>query len=202
VRNVELRTRVRGGYLVVMLRGELDTRDAEDTATAVAALTAGGQQLIIDLETLDFIDCHAAGALLRVRETARQAGGDVLLAAPHGPVLRLLTFLDMAGVYASVAAAADSADSREAVRATGPGPRGGCARVPGCGDNGRAPVLPCRICRRTGRDYQRVRPAWASLMILTTSSASSAMCSRASSSAPILPSTSIVCLSHSIRPPQ
>jgi hypothetical protein len=49
VKNVELRTRVCCGYTVVVLRGELDTRDAEDTAAAVAALTAGGQQLIIDL---------------------------------------------------------------------------------------------------------------------------------------------------------
>jgi len=111
VKNVELQTRVCRGYVVVVLRGELDTRDAEDTAAAVAAPAAGGQQLIIDLEALDFIDCHAVGALLRVRETARQAGGDVLLAAPRGPVLRLLTLLGVPGVHASVAAAADSAGS-------------------------------------------------------------------------------------------
>ena len=114
MKNVELRTRVCCGYPVAVLRGELDTRDAEDTAVAVAALTADGQQLIIDLETLDFIDCHAAGALLGVRATARQAGGDVLLAAPHGPVLRLLTVLGVPGVHASVAAAADSAGRRDA----------------------------------------------------------------------------------------
>lgn len=113
MRNVELRTRVCRGYTVVVLCGELDTRDAGDTAAAVAALAAGGQQLIIDLETLDFIDCHAAGALLGVRATARQAGGDVLLAAPHGPVLRLLTVLGVPGVHASVAAA-DSAGRRDA----------------------------------------------------------------------------------------
>jgi anti-anti-sigma factor len=103
VRNVEPRTRACRGYAVVVLRGELDTRDAEVTAAAVAALAAGGQQLIIDLENLDFIDCHAFGALLGARETARQAGGDVLLAAPHGPVLRLLTLLGVPGVHASVA---------------------------------------------------------------------------------------------------
>jgi anti-anti-sigma factor len=116
VRNVELRTRVRRGYAVVALRGELDTRDADDTAAAVAALAAGGQQLIIDLETLDFIDCHAAGALLGVRETARQTGGDVLLAAPHGPVLRLLTLMGVPGVHPSVAAAADSVGTRDTGR--------------------------------------------------------------------------------------
>jgi len=95
----------------VVLRGELDTTDAEAVAGAVAALTAEGQPLIIDLEALDFIDCHAAGALLRVRETARRAGGDVLLAAPHGPVLRVLTLMGVPGLHASVAAAADSAGS-------------------------------------------------------------------------------------------
>ena len=116
MRNVELRTRVYRGYAVVVLRGELDTGDAEDTAAAVAALAAGGQQLIIDLEDLDFIDCHAAGALLGARETARQAGGDVLLAAPHGPVLRLLTLLSVPGVHVGVAAAADSAGRRDARR--------------------------------------------------------------------------------------
>jgi anti-anti-sigma factor len=116
VRNVELRTRVCRGYAVVVLCGELDTRDAVDTAAAVAALAADGQQLIIDLEPLDFIDCHAAGALLGVRETARQAGGDVLLAAPHGPVLRLLTLLGVPGIHASVAAAADSAGGLDAGR--------------------------------------------------------------------------------------
>ena len=119
MKNVELHTRVCRGYAVAVLRGELDTRDAEDTAAAVAALTAGGQQLIIDLEALDFIDCHAVGALLRVRETARRAGGDVLLAAPHGPVLRLLTLLGVPGVRASVAAAADSADGEAPWRAVG-----------------------------------------------------------------------------------
>jgi anti-anti-sigma factor len=119
VRNVELRTRACRGYAVVVLRGELDTTDAEDITAAVAALAAGGQQLVIDLENLDFIDCHAAAALLGARATARQAGGDVLLAAPHGPVLRLLTVLGVPGVHASVAAAAGSAGGRDARRAAG-----------------------------------------------------------------------------------
>ena len=133
MRNVELRTRVYRGYAVVVLRGELDTRDAEDTAAAVAALTAGGQQLIIDLETLDFIDCHAAGALLEVRQAARQAGGDVLLAAPHGPVLRLLTVLGVPSVHASVAAAADSAGTRDAWRRAASIVRSGRAVLSGVG---------------------------------------------------------------------
>ena len=49
MRNVELRTRVCRGYAVVVLRGELDTRDAEDTAVAVAALAAGGQRRAVSI---------------------------------------------------------------------------------------------------------------------------------------------------------
>jgi anti-sigma B factor antagonist len=103
--NVELRVRPCGGCVVVALRGELDITDAESAAAAVAALAEGGQRLVIDLEALDFLDCHALGALLGVRETARRAGGDLLLAAPRGLVLRLLTLLGVPGVLASVAAA-------------------------------------------------------------------------------------------------
>ena len=113
---VELLTRSCGVYAVAALRGELDTTDAEAVVGALTVLAADGQQLIIDLEALDFIDCHATGALLGVRTTARQAGGDVLLAAPHGPVLRLLTLLGVPDVHASVAAAADSAAWRDAGR--------------------------------------------------------------------------------------
>lgn len=119
MRNVELRTRVCKGYTVALLRGELDTTDAEAVAYAVVALTADGQQLIIDLETLDFIDCHAVGALLGARATARRAGGDVLLAAPRGRVLRVLTLLGVPGVYASVAASVDSVGCDDWRRAAG-----------------------------------------------------------------------------------
>jgi anti-anti-sigma factor len=107
--NVELRTRVCSGHVVVALTGELDTTDAVVAAAAIMALAPAGQQLIVDLEALEFIDCHAVCALLGVRQSARHGGGDVLLAAPHGLVLRLLTLIGVPGVHASVAAAAGSA---------------------------------------------------------------------------------------------
>jgi anti-sigma B factor antagonist len=120
--NVELRTRVSDGYVVVALCGELDTADAESVAAAVAALAKGGQQLIIDLEAPGYLDCHSVCALLGVRETARQAGGDLLLAAPRGVVLRMLTLAGVSGVLASVAAAAET--PAEGTR----GPPPGCLR--------------------------------------------------------------------------
>jgi len=40
--------------------------------------------------TLDFLDCSAFGALLRVRAMARRGGGDVVLVAPQPLVRRFL----------------------------------------------------------------------------------------------------------------
>jgi len=102
--NVELRTRVCDGHVVVALIGALDTTDAVTAAAAVIALAPRGQELIIDLAALEFIDCHAVSALLGVRQWARQGGGDVLLAAPHGHVLRVLSLIGVPGVLAGVPA--------------------------------------------------------------------------------------------------
>ena len=123
--SVGLRTRACGGYVVV-LRGELDTADAENTASGVAALAECGQQLIVDLEALEYMDCHALSALLRARETTRRAGGDVLLAAPHGLVLRLLTLVGVPGVAANVPSVAASVTAVAAGSVGGGGAR--CAR--------------------------------------------------------------------------
>ena len=129
---VDISTRVYGGHVVVALRGELDIVDAARAAAAVTSVTCGGQWVIVDLSVLGFIDCSALRALLGVQRLARQAGGDVLLAAPQERVLRLLALTglgDVFCVHASVAAAVASgcgsraryAARRPAVRAAGPG---------------------------------------------------------------------------------
>jgi anti-anti-sigma regulatory factor len=51
---------------------------------------ARGQYLVIDMTALDFLDCSALGALLRVRALARLGGGDLVLVAPQPLVRRFL----------------------------------------------------------------------------------------------------------------
>jgi anti-anti-sigma factor len=68
----ELETSVRGGRVVVALRGDLDVTGAADAEAAITALVARGRSLVIDMSALDFIDCSALGALLRVRGLARR----------------------------------------------------------------------------------------------------------------------------------
>jgi anti-sigma B factor antagonist len=109
--SIEKRTPV-GGHPVVALGGYLELADAAELAAAVAVTVPAGHRLIIDLAALEFIDCSGVRMLLSVQQLIRQAGGDLMLAAPRDPALRLFTLLRLADVlsaHASVAAAAVSA---------------------------------------------------------------------------------------------
>jgi anti-anti-sigma factor len=94
-----LSTREDGGHLIVTLRGDLDVVDAASVAAALAAAVARNPRIIIDLAGLEFIDCGGLRVLARAREQARQAGGDLLLAAPGGQVRRIFALTGLAGVF-------------------------------------------------------------------------------------------------------
>jgi anti-sigma B factor antagonist len=87
---VELSTSAGDGHVVVALCGELDVTGVTAAEAATTALVVRGQNLIIDMSAVEFIDCSATGALLRVQGLARRGGGDVVLAAPQPLVRRLL----------------------------------------------------------------------------------------------------------------
>ena len=72
-----------GGHAVVALYGELDLVDAAAVAAALRAVAAREPRIIVDLAGLEFIDASGIAALLRGRRHARNAGGDLLLAAPY-----------------------------------------------------------------------------------------------------------------------
>jgi anti-sigma B factor antagonist len=100
------------GHVVVALRGELDLMDAAAVAAALVTVAARKPRIIVDLAGLEFIDASGIAALSRGRTHARNAGGDLLLAAPQRPVRRVLAIIwdaDGFGVHASVAEAAASA---------------------------------------------------------------------------------------------
>ena len=101
------------GCVVVMLRGELDIRQATPLARALSAAAGTGSQVIVDLRELTVIDCSALGALVYARQRALYAGGDLTLVAPGPPVLRLLSLTglnDWLPVFASVDEAACQAN--------------------------------------------------------------------------------------------
>ena len=107
------------GYAVVALCGELDLLDAADVATALGAVAAREPRIIVDLAGLEFIDASGVAALSRGRRDARDAGGDLLLAAPRRRVRQVLEIIwdaGSSGLHASVAdAVASMAAGRPAV---------------------------------------------------------------------------------------
>jgi anti-sigma B factor antagonist len=128
--SVGLSIREYSGHVVVALDGELDVSDAASVADALTSVAARDPRIILDLAALEFIDCCALGALGRVRAQARQAGGDLLLAAPRGPVRRILALtglIDVFSVHASVADAVRIA--RPVVTAGQPAPAAGRRRA-------------------------------------------------------------------------
>lgn len=107
----DLVTRLSGGHPVVALRGDLDISGSADAVSAIAGLTARRQVVIVDLSSVDFMDCFSLRALLRTRTLARQKGSDVHLAAPQPVVRRLLELTGSDAVFTvhgSVDAAAAS----------------------------------------------------------------------------------------------
>ena len=97
-----------GGIAVISLAGRLNMVSAADVRAAVStAVAAGGTRVVVDLADVDFIDSSGLGALISGLKTARQAGGDLRIAAPNEQVRLVLQLTNMERVLSSH----DSADS-------------------------------------------------------------------------------------------
>jgi len=122
--SVDLIPRECDSRVVVGLRGELDVAVAVRVVAELSVVAARERDIIVDLTGLEFIDSSGLAALARVREQARHAGGDLLLAAPQQQVLRLLTLTrltDVFSIHASVDEAASDADRLRRAAVTGSG---------------------------------------------------------------------------------
>ena len=97
--STDLSTRSCDGHAVVALRGELDLADAMAVAAALTAVAAREPGIIVDLAALEFIDSSGVAALARGRRQARQAGGDLILAAPQQVVMRVLATIRLADAF-------------------------------------------------------------------------------------------------------
>ena len=133
MRNLNLSSYRYGDHITVALHGELDLTDAAevaDAATAIAA-TAGQARIVIDLAGLTFIDCSGLRALVQVMNGAREAGGDLLLAAPHPRVRRILALTGLVGVLSVYPSVEEAERSNGQPRRAGRQPRARMVPVPG-----------------------------------------------------------------------
>jgi anti-sigma B factor antagonist len=117
--SVDLSTREWDDHVVVALGGELDLVDAADVEAALATVAAREPEIIVDPAALEFTDSSGVAALARGRTHAPHAVGDLLLAAPQQPVLRVLAATGLVedfSMHASVEeAAANARRSRRVV---------------------------------------------------------------------------------------
>ena len=116
---VGMSTRQCAGQVVVALSGDLDVNKEAHICALVTTVAIRVPWLIVDLAGLEFTDCAGMRALVAAAKQARQAGADLVLAAPGPLVLRVL---DLTGlltrvlVYSSVEEAAGVASPQRAAR--------------------------------------------------------------------------------------
>lgn len=95
-----------GGVSVVHLEGRLNMVTAgrlRDIVTTTVA--AGHARVVVDLAKVEFMDSSGLGALISGLKTARQAGGDLRIAAPTEQVRLVLQLTNMERVLSAYGSA-------------------------------------------------------------------------------------------------
>ena len=99
------------GIVIVRSQGRLNMAAAPQLRGVVSDLTAAGRvRIVIDLSAVTFIDSSGLGALIGGLKSARQAAGDLRIAAPTEQVTTVLGLTNLDRVlkpYASVEEALD-----------------------------------------------------------------------------------------------
>ncbi len=85
-----------GGVAVLHLDGRLNMVSAARLREAVTSTVAKGHtRIAVNLANVDFMDSSGLGALISGLKTARQAGGDLRIAAPSEQVKLVLQLTNM-----------------------------------------------------------------------------------------------------------
>jgi anti-sigma B factor antagonist len=92
--------RLDDGTHVVTATGDIDTQSAPQLSASLDRIMAsGGRHVVIDLSGVRFIDSSGLVALVTGSNRLRKAAGDLRIAAPSEPVLRLLNLTRMDAVF-------------------------------------------------------------------------------------------------------
>lgn len=93
---MEVRTESVGGWVVTLVRGDIDVATAPRLSEALrAAARESEPRMIVDLGQVSFMDSTGIHTLLEAVQLCASNGGELILARPTGPVRRVL---EVAGV--------------------------------------------------------------------------------------------------------
>lgn len=85
---------------MVTLHGEIDLLTAPAVTARLDRLTAGRRpDVVIDLRTVDFIDCSGLGALCRARRRALARRGRLRLVCDSPRFLQILRYVRLEGDF-------------------------------------------------------------------------------------------------------
>ena len=98
--SLDIQSKDRENITILSLKGRI-TVGPEATAMreAVAAISAGARNVVLDLEHVDYIDSTGLGALVVVANTLRKGGGNVKLLNLNRRNIELLVMTKLATVF-------------------------------------------------------------------------------------------------------
>jgi anti-sigma B factor antagonist len=110
---MEFDTDVTGdGIVVIRSEGRLNMASAPQLRSVVSESAAAGQsRIVVDLSAITFMDSSGLGALIGGLKTARQAGGDLRIAAPTEQVATVLALTNLDRVLRPFASVEDALDA-------------------------------------------------------------------------------------------
>ena len=86
------------GRKVLIASGDLDLQTAQALRRRISAVTEPGQDLVIDLRQVSFIDSPGLGTLIYCDRLQRERGGRLVLKDPSDPVRDLFEIVKLANV--------------------------------------------------------------------------------------------------------
>jgi anti-sigma B factor antagonist len=94
---------------VLRAEGRLNAASAMELRAAVRrAIDDGRPRIVVELSEVSFMDSSGLGALVGALKTARQAGGDLRIAAPSEQVVMVLTLSNLDRVLTGFDTAGDA----------------------------------------------------------------------------------------------
>lgn len=100
-RHMELAENATDRYVVIAPTGHFNLVSAPSTKAHIDALVAAGQtRIVVDLSGVDYIDSSGLGALIGALKSARQASGDLRVAAAGEQVKAVLALTNIDRILA------------------------------------------------------------------------------------------------------
>jgi len=97
---MEISVKQQGGVVIVRPVGEIDALTASSFAAVLnQQLQAGGKQLVIDLEQVEFMSSAGLRVLLMVLKELRRQQGNLRLAAVRDKVLQILQMSGFSTIF-------------------------------------------------------------------------------------------------------